>query len=67
MYTVTVCIYGVVAQLVECLVRIQEVVGSNPISSTKTKILSTIVGRIFVLYYSFFIIQYSLFIRQDFQ
>ena len=66
MYTVTVCIYGVVAQLVECLVRIQEVVGSNPISSTKTKILSTIVGRIFVLYYSFFIIQYSLFIRQDF-
>ena len=28
-------LYGVVAQLVECLVRIQEVVGSTPISSTK--------------------------------
>ena len=27
-------LYGVVAQLVECLVRIQEVVGSTPISST---------------------------------
>lgn len=36
-YTVTVRIYGVVAQLVECLVRIQEVVGSNPISSTRKK------------------------------
>ena len=33
----TVRIYGVVAQLVECLVRIQEVVGSNPISSTRKK------------------------------
>ena len=32
---------------------------------SKTKILSIIVGRVFVLYYSFF--HYSPFIRQDFQ
>ena len=41
--------------------------GSNPFGWAKTKILSIIVGRIFVLYDSLFIIQYSSFIRQDFQ
>ena len=41
--------------------------GSNPFGRAKTKILSIIVGRIFVLYYSFFIIQYSSFIKRDFR
>ena len=41
--------------------------GSNPYSAAKTKILSIIVGRFFVLYYSFFIIQYSSFIKRDFR
>ena len=38
-----------------------------PPLSAKTKILSILVGRIFVLYYSFFIIQYSSFIKTDFR
>ncbi len=40
---------------------------SSPSFSAKTKILSTFVDRIFVLYYSFFIIQYSSFIKTDFR
>ena len=35
--------------------------------TAKTKILSIIVDRIFVLYYSFFIIQYSSFIKTNFR
>ena len=36
--------------------------GSNPSHSAKAKILSTTVGRIFALYFSFLSLQYSLFI-----
>ena len=36
--------------------------GSNPAPSAKAKILSTNVGGIFALYYSFFSFRYSLFI-----
>ena len=58
---------GGVAQLGERLNGIQEVMGSIPTISTKTKILSPLVDGIFVLYYSFFIIQYSSFIKADFR
>ena len=36
-------------------IPILEAGGSNPSGRAKTKILSILVGRIFVLYYSFFI------------
>ena len=39
--------YGVMAQLVERLVRNEEARGSNPLSSTKTK--TRLSGRVFVL------------------
>ncbi len=52
-----------VAQMVERYLGVVEAAGSNPVTQTKTKILSTIVDGIFVLYYSFFIIHYSSFIK----
>lgn len=47
--------------------KTKKCVASFLVPGDKTKILSIIVGRIFVLYYSLFIFHYSSFIRQDFQ
>ena len=54
--------------LVERCVRDAEAAGSNPVISTKAKILSTNVDGIFALYYSFLSIKSSVFssTRQDF-
>ena len=59
--------YRGVAQLVEQRSPKPRAGGSSPSTPAKTKILSIIVGRIFVLYDSFFIIQYSSFIKMDFR
>ena len=53
--------------LVERLVRDQEAVGSNPVASTKIGNPFTKVGGFLILYYSFFVIKYSSFIKTDFR
>ena len=53
--------------LVERCVRDAEAAGSNPVISTKIKNPLMKIGGFLILYYSFFIIQYSLFIKSDFR
>ena len=59
--------YPGVAQVVARLTGGQEAAGSSPVTRTKIGNPLMKIGGFSILYYSFFIIQYSSFIKTDFR